>query len=102
MNIYVGNLPQEVDNDALKAAFEAFGKVSTTKVILDRETGESRGFGFVEMPIVSEAETAISGLHDSELQGQAIKVSEARSRSVVNQDVGMRGGKITRSGGRRF
>lgn len=102
MNIYVGNLPQKVDSDALKAAFEAFGKVLTTKVILDRETGESRGFGFVEMPVVSEAESAITGLNETEFEGQAIKVSEARSRSVVNQDVGMRGGKMTRGGGRRF
>lgn len=102
MNIYVGDLPLEVDANDLKAAFEAFGKVLTTKVILDRESGESRGFGFVEMPVVNEAESAIEGLNESELKGQEIKVSEARKRPEVNQDVGMRGGKVTRGGGRRF
>ena len=101
MNIFVGNLAGEVVPDDLKEAFGDFGKVTTTKIIMDRETGESKGFGFVEMPIQKHAESAIKGLHGTELKGQEIKVSEARQRRDPIINFGVRGGKLTRGGGRR-
>ena len=102
MNIYIGNLAQEVVSDDLKDVFEAYGNVTATKIIMDRESGESKGFGFVEMPVQKQAESAIDGLNGTELKGQQIKVSEARQRKEPVVSLGMRGGKITRGGGRRF
>ncbi|MCP4642748.1 MAG: RNA-binding protein [bacterium] len=80
MNIYVGNLSYETDNTSLREAFERFGQVEDARVITDRETGRSRGFGFVEMPDDSEGQKAISDLNDTDLQGRSIKVNEARPR----------------------
>ena len=91
MNIYVGNLSNEVTEEDLKQAFEGFGQVVSVNIIKDRYSGESRGFGFVEMPAKAEAQSAIEGLNGKELKGQMLKVSEARPRSE-----GRRGG------GRRF
>ena len=93
MNIYVGNLSYEVTEENLKEAFEAFGKVSTVKIIKDNYTGRSKGFGFVEMPAKVEAQSAIEGLNRKDLKGRSLNVSEARPRSE-----GRRGG--ARSGGR--
>jgi len=81
MNLYVGNLSFETTDTDLKQAFEAYGAVSSTSVITDRETGRSRGFGFVEMPTEGEARAAIEGLNDKDLNGRALKVNEARPRS---------------------
>ena len=78
MNIYVGNLSQQVTEEDLKQAFEAFGEVTSAKVIKDKYSGESRGFGFVEMSVKAEAESAINDLNGKELKGQALKVNEAR------------------------
>ncbi len=80
MNIYVGNLLREANEDDLRKAFEAFGQVTTVKIITDRDTGDSRGFGFVEMPDHQEAKSAISGLDGKDLTGRTLKVNEARPR----------------------
>ena len=80
MNLYVGNLPYNTTSDDLRAAFEAFGTVDSANVINDRESGRSKGFGFVEMPNNSEADAAIKALNDSPMGGRNIKVNEARPR----------------------
>jgi RNA recognition motif-containing protein len=86
MNIFVGNLDKEVTKEDLEQAFGAFGQISTAAVIKDKFTGESRGFGFVEMPNKAEAEAAISGV--KELKGRSVTVNEARPR----ESSGPRGG----------
>jgi RNA recognition motif-containing protein len=80
MNIYVGNLPREATEDDLRQAFEAFGQVTSAKIITDKYTGDSRGFGFVEMPNNQEAKAALSGLNGKDLKGRTLKVDEARPR----------------------
>ena len=80
MNIYVGNLPREATEEDLRKAFESFGEITTAKIITDRFTGDSRGFGFVEMSNNSEGQAAISGLDGKDLKGRALKVNEARPR----------------------
>lgn len=81
MNIYVGNLVREATEEDLRHAFEAFGQVGSVKIIKDQYTGDSRGFGFVEMPNGPEAQSAISALGGKDLKGRSLKVSEARPRS---------------------
>lgn len=99
MNIYVGNLPREATEDDLRKAFEEFGQVTSAKIITDKFTGDSRGFGFVEMPNSPEAQSAISGLDGKDLKGRALRVNEARPR---RDDSGGRGGfGRGGSGGRR-
>ncbi|WP_349255241.1 RNA-binding protein [Spectribacter hydrogenoxidans] len=80
MNIYVGNLPWGSSEDDLRAAFEAYGEVSSAKIITDRESGRSRGFGFVEMPDKGSAEAAIQALNETDFQGRNLRVNEARPR----------------------
>jgi len=80
MNIYVGNLPREATEDDLRKAFEAFGEVSSAKIITDKFTGDSKGFGFVEMSNNTEAQSAISGLDGKDLKGSSLRVNEARPR----------------------
>jgi RNA recognition motif-containing protein len=80
MNIYVGNLLREATEGDLRQAFEAFGKVTSVKIITDRYTGDSRGFGFVEMPSYEEANSAISGLNGIDLKGRTLKVNKAHPR----------------------
>jgi len=96
MNIYVGNLSYKVTEEDLRQAFEGFGQVVSVKIIKDRWSGESRGFGFVEMPDKAEANSAIHDLNGKELNGRALSVSEARPRSETRRGGG-RGGK--RGGG---
>jgi RNA recognition motif-containing protein len=93
MNIYVGNLSREVTEDDLGKAFEAFGQVTSVTIIKDKFSGESRGFGFVEMPAKAEAQSAINGMNGKELKGRTLNVNEARPGSEGRE----RGG-----GGRRF
>ncbi|MFH1371247.1 MAG: RNA-binding protein [Planctomycetota bacterium] len=81
MNIYVGNLSFEVNEDDLQQAFSAFGQVATVNIIKDKFSGESRGFGFVDMPAKAEAEAAIAGLNGTDLKGRAITINEARPRT---------------------
>ncbi len=79
--LFVGSLPWVVNDDTLKEAFEAHGTVVSAKVITDRQTGRSRGFGFVEMEDESAANNAIQALNGTELQGRNIIVSEAKPKS---------------------
>jgi RNA recognition motif-containing protein len=81
MNIYCGNLAHELTEEEFREAFEAFGQVTSAKIIIDRYSGVSRGFGFVEMAEKAEAEAAIAELNDKELKGRVITVSEARPRT---------------------
>ena len=81
MNIYVGNLPNSVNEGDLREVFQAFGQVSTAAVIKDKFSGESRGFGFVEMPNREEAEKAISMTNGRDLKGRTAKVNEAKPRT---------------------
>ena len=78
MNIYVGGLSHTVTEDDLREIFEAFGEVRSVSIIKDKGSGEPRGFGFVEMPATSEAQSAINELDGTELKARALKVSEAR------------------------
>ena len=79
--LFVGSLPWSIDDEALKEAFEEHGNVVSAKIVKDRDTGRSRGFGFVEMESASEASNAIKALNDSQLSGRNIVVNEAKSRS---------------------
>lgn len=97
MNIYVGNLSNSATEDDLRQAFEAFGQVSNINIIKDRFSGESRGFGFVEMPTKAEAEAAIEGMNGQEIQGRAVNVNEARPRTE-NRRSGGGGGRGGRGG----
>ena len=100
MNIYVGNLSFDTDDAGLRAAFEAHGEVSSAQVITDRDTGRSRGFGFVEMPSAEEAKAAMEALDGTDLQGRNIKVNEARPRTERGGGGGGRGGYGGGGGGR--
>jgi RNA recognition motif-containing protein len=80
MNIYVGNLSYGMSEDELRQAFAAHGEVSSAKILMDRETGRSRGFGFVEMPNQSEAEAAIAQLNGKDVGGRPLRINEARPR----------------------
>lgn len=80
MNIYVGNLPYSIDRDELKETFAAFGDVATARIVTDRETNRSKGFGFVEMPNDAEARQAIEALNGQDLGGRKAVVNEARPR----------------------
>ena len=80
MNIYVGNLSKDVSEDDLRNAFEVYGEVSSSKIIKDIFTQESKGFGFIEMPEQTKALEAISGLNNQEVKGKNIIVNEARPR----------------------
>lgn len=82
MNMYVSNLSFHTTDDDLKKLFEQFGAVSSAKVINDRETGRSRGFGFVEMGSDEEAKEAIKGLNNKEVEGRAMSVSVAKEKSA--------------------
>ena len=81
MNIFVGNLSFNTTNESLEAAFGNFGAVDSAQVIMDRQTGRSRGFGFVEMPESGEAQAAISGMNGADLDGRPLTVNEARPRA---------------------
>lgn len=83
MNIFVAKLSFNTQSDALQAAFERFGEVSSAKVIIDRETGRSKGFGFVEMPNDEEGNEAINALDNSEMDGNVIVVKKARPREEM-------------------
>ena len=99
MNIYVGNLSFNVKDSDLKEAFEAFGTVESAKVIEDRDTGRSRGFGFVEMPNKSEGESAIDGMNGKNLMDRDLKVNEAKPKTEGGRGGGGFGGG---GGGRRY
>lgn len=99
MNIYVGNLPLETSEERLQELFEAFGKVTSAKIITDKFSHQSRGFGFVEMPAKAEAQAAITALNGKDFEGRTLNVSEARPQTKDQRERG-RGGR--QGGGRRF
>ena len=80
MNIYVGNLSYSLSESELRDAFADFGEVSSVKILSDRETGRSRGFGFVEMTNQAEGEAAVAQLNGKDVGGRALRVNEARTR----------------------
>ena len=80
MNIYVGNLAYSVTESDLKEAFSEFGEVTSVNLIKDKFSGQSKGFGFIEMPSNSEADAAIKGMNDRDLKGRNIKVNPAKPR----------------------
>lgn len=92
MNIYVGNLNYKFSDDDLKELFEEFGSVDSANVIKDRDTGRSKGFGFVEMENDEEAEAAIEELDGAEVDGRAIKVNKAKPKGSGGGGGGKRGG----------
>jgi len=99
MNIYVGNLSYEVTEQDLRESFEAFGEVTSVKIITDKYSGQSKGFGFVEMPEQGDGESAINGLKDKDLKGRKLNVNEARPRSGGGRQGGRGQGGGRRSGG---
>ena len=100
MNIYIGNLSFDTTEDQLRQAFEAFGEVSTAKIITDKFSGESRGFAFVEMPGKAEAIAAISGMNGQDMNGRTLNVNEAKPRTDSgNRGGGSRGGSNRGGGG---
>ncbi len=92
MNIYVGNLSYNTSESDLRTAFEAHGEVTSTAVITDKDSGQSKGFGFVEMSDDQSAKKAISALDSTELEGRQIKVNEARPRTERSGGGGRGGG----------
>ena len=80
MNIYVGNLSWTMTEDDLRSLFEQYGTVSSVKIVKDRETGRSRGFGFVDMPDDNEGQAALTNLYDSEVMGRKIIVNESQTK----------------------
>ncbi|OGT91128.1 MAG: RNA-binding protein [Gammaproteobacteria bacterium RIFOXYA12_FULL_61_12] len=95
MNIYVGNLPYSMRDEELRKLFVEYGAVSSAKVVIDRETNRSKGFGFVEMDDSSAAKTAIEALNGTDMAGRPLRVNEARPR----EDNGPRGGGPRGGGG---
>lgn len=95
MNIYLGNLSYNSSEVEITKAFSAYGAVSSVNVITDRETGRSKGFGFVEMPNDNEAKAAIDGLNGTDMNGRAMNVNQAREREE-------RSGNNKRFGARRY
>ena len=100
-NIYVGNLPFSTTADDLRAAFEKFGTVTSAEVISDRETGRSRGFGFVEMADAAQADAAIAGLSGADMGGRNLTVNEAKPREERPRRGGGGGGGRGGYGGGR-
>ena len=96
MDIYCGNLAYATTDDGLKAAFAAYGEVTSARVVTDRMTGRSKGFGFVEMPNAEQAEAAIAALNGSELDGRPIRVNESQPKPREER----RGGRGGFGGGR--
>ncbi len=81
MNIYVGNLPYSISEDELRDLFAAHGEVSSANIIMDRESGRSKGFGFVEMPDKAQGEAAVNAINETDVQGRSVRVNEARPRN---------------------
>jgi len=81
MNIYIGNLPYGISEDELRDLFAAHGEVSSANIIMDRDSGRSKGFGFVEMPDKAQGEAAINAINQTDVQGRSVRVNEARPRN---------------------
>jgi cold-inducible RNA-binding protein len=103
MNIYVGNLPYSATENSLKDLFEGHGQVTTAKIVTDKFTGSSRGFGFIEMPNADEAQKAIDELNGKDFEGRKIVVNESRPRETTgssNRPPRRDGGGYNGGGGR--
>ncbi len=100
MNVYVGNLPYNTSSDDLREMFEAFGEVTSANVISDRDSGRSKGFGFVEMSDDAQAQEAIEKLNGTEMDGRTVTVNEARPREDRPRGGGGRRGGGYGGGGR--
>ena len=99
MNIFVGNLASSTTEDDLRQAFEQFGQVASVTILKDRFSGESRGFGFVEMPNRNEAQAALAGLNGQDVKGRTLRVDEARPRAESDRGAGGGGGRRFGGGG---
>ena len=88
MNIYVGNLPFDATEETIRRAFDSFGQVTSARVVKDRYTGQSRGFAFVEMPVESQAHTAIKSLNGKEIMGKQIIVQQAHDSAGMGRQGG--------------
>ena len=100
MNIYVGNLPYSATEEQLKTMFGQYGEVTSASIVKDRDTGRSKGFGFIEMTENSAAEEAIQALNESDMNGRNIKVNQARPKEArPRTGGGDRGGYRSNSGG---
>ena len=86
MNMYVSNLSFHTNEEALRTLFSEFGNVSSAKVITDRETGKSRGFGFVEMDVLAEAQTAMKSLNSKEIEGRTLSVTVAKEKTPRSEN----------------
>ena len=103
MKIYVGNLSYDVTEDDLRQAFGEFGEVKSVNLLIDKQTGRSKGFGFVEMAEVSEGQTAIKEMNGKEFMGRELKVDQAKDKPAPRPGGrGGFGGGGPRGGGRRF
>jgi RNA recognition motif-containing protein len=91
--LYVGNLPYRATEDSLSAKFSEFGNVESVTIIKDRDTGQSKGFGFIEMSSDSEASAAIDGLNGKDMEGRPLRVNEARPQERNSRGGGGGGGK---------
>ncbi len=100
MKIYVGNLPYETTEEQLQEAFSAFGEISSVNILKDRDTGESRGFGFLEMPSSDEANAAIEAMDGNESMGKPLKVQESKPKPPRDGGRGFGGGFGGGGGGR--
>ena len=100
MNIYVGNLPFNATENELKEAFEQFGQVTEVRLITDKFSGKSKGFGFIEMPSKEAAEKAIEEMNGKDFNGRALNVNEAKPKTDRGSRGGRGGGRRRDSGGR--
>ncbi|MBN2040170.1 MAG: RNA-binding protein [Spirochaetes bacterium] len=100
MNIYAGNLSDQVTEEDLQSAFESYGNVNSVNLIKDRFSGESRGFGFIEMPVKEEGIAAIKGLDGSDMKGKNIRVNEALPKDNKKGKYGSNSGRRSGGGGR--
>ncbi len=97
-NIYVGNLAYRATEDEIRQAFSRFGQVSRVSIIMDRDTGRSRGFAFVEMPNEDEAKAAVEGLNQQEIAGRRVTINEAKPREDRPRGTRGSGGNYSNSG----
>jgi RNA recognition motif-containing protein len=99
-NIFVGNLSFGTKEDTLRSMFDAYGAVDRVNIVTDRETGQARGFAFVEMSVDAEGDAAINGLNGKDLDGRALNVNEARPNPERSSGGGYKGGGGHKGGGR--